>query len=226
MKQQRGGTFLGFILGLVVGLGVALVVAIYVTKMPVPFVDRGVTRSSNQDVMETQKNKDWDPNSALYGKNPARPVPSAGAPAPRVASSEAGDAKAVLPKSPASAAAALAALAASKAQYKAPVSADPLGDLAQAKATAAKPGASTGDAVDAFTYFVQAGAFRTIEDAESQRAKLLLAGIETRISEREQSGQIMHRVRVGPYGAREDADRAKAKLEAAGFDAALVRVQR
>ena len=39
-KQQRGGTILGFILGLVIGLGAAFGVAIYVSKVPVPFVDK------------------------------------------------------------------------------------------------------------------------------------------------------------------------------------------
>ena len=34
-------------------------------------------------------------------------------------------------------------------------------------------------------YFVQVGAFRTLEDAESHRAKLLLSGIKTKISQRE-----------------------------------------
>ena len=39
MKQQRGGTILGFIIGVVVGLAAALVVAVYVTKVPVPFLN-------------------------------------------------------------------------------------------------------------------------------------------------------------------------------------------
>ena len=41
MKQQRGGTILGFIIGVVFGLASALAVAIYVTKVPVPFVNKG-----------------------------------------------------------------------------------------------------------------------------------------------------------------------------------------
>nr|WP_267896407.1 hypothetical protein [Paracidovorax avenae] len=39
-KQQRGGSAVGFILGIVVGLGVALAVAVYVTKVPVPFLNK------------------------------------------------------------------------------------------------------------------------------------------------------------------------------------------
>ena len=72
MKQQRGGTLVGFIIGLVVGLAVALGVAVYVTKVPIPFMNKGQTRSADQDAAEEKKNKDWDPNAPLYGKNPAK----------------------------------------------------------------------------------------------------------------------------------------------------------
>ena len=74
MKQQSGGTILGFILGVVVGLAVALAVALYVMKVPVQFMNKGQTRTPDQDAAETKKNKDWDPNAPLYGKNPAKPL--------------------------------------------------------------------------------------------------------------------------------------------------------
>ena len=73
---------------------------------------------------------------------------------------------------------------------------------------------------------MQAGAFRTQEDAEAQRAKLSLMGIEAKVTEREQSGRQVYRVRVGPFGNKDEADRQKEKLDAGGFDTALVRVQR
>ena len=41
MKHQRGGTLLGFIIGVVIGLAAALAVAVYVTKVPVPFMNKG-----------------------------------------------------------------------------------------------------------------------------------------------------------------------------------------
>jgi hypothetical protein len=47
--------------------------AIYVTKMPIPFMNKGQTAApSEADSAEEQKNKDWDPNAPLYGKNPAK----------------------------------------------------------------------------------------------------------------------------------------------------------
>ncbi|MCF8155481.1 MAG: SPOR domain-containing protein, partial [Rhodoferax sp.] len=105
-----------------------------------------------------------------------------------------------------------------KAELKPAVSADPLGDLAKAKSA---PAAS-----EPFIFFVQLGAFRTVEDAESQRAKLSLSGIETKITEREQSGRAVFRVRTGPFDSKEDAERNKEKLDKAGLETSLVRVQR
>jgi cell division protein FtsN len=99
-----------------------------------------------------------------------------------------------------------------------PASNDPLGEFASAKAAAAN--------TDPFIYFVQAGAFRTPEDAEAQRAKLSMMGIEAKVSEREQAGRQVWRVRVGPFEKKEEADRQKEKLEGGGIESALVRVQR
>lgn len=111
--RQRGNTLVGFILGLVVGLTVALVVAIYVTKVPIPFLNKGLSRNAEQDAAEQKKNKDWDPNAPLYGKSPAANAPAADKPAVNPAA----------PPPP-------AAPAESS-------SADPLGDLAQSKTQAA-----------------------------------------------------------------------------------------
>lgn len=247
MNQQSGGTFLGFIIGVVIGLAAALAVAVYVTKVPVPFVNKDPPRNAEQDAAELQKNKNWDPNAPLYGKNPAKPMPSASAPAAPAESSVAADPSAVadpaivpaptIAAEPAPAARttptvtnapAVAAhpavapaptrAATSKADAKPSIAADPLGDLARARAAnvTAEP----------FTYFVQVGAFRTAEDAQSQRAKLSLSGVEAKISEREQAGRTVFRVRVGPFDKKDDAERTKSKLDDAGMETAMVRVQR
>ncbi len=223
MKQQRGGTILGFIIGVVVGLAAALAVAVYVTKVPVPFMNKGQTRSADQDAEEAKKNKDWDPNAPLYGKNPAKaPQPSASgpvtvAPAPVVAAPVAAPAK---PEAKAAETKATEGKAAEvkKPEAKAAASADPIGELAKAKT-----GATEGEP---FVYWVQVGAYRTAEDAESQRAKLSLTGIETKISEREQSGRTVYRVRVGPFDKKEEGEKTKEKLDKSGLETALVRVQR
>jgi cell division protein FtsN len=202
MKRQRGNVLVGVIIGVVLGLAAALAVAVYVTKVPVPFLSKTPARTAEQDAAESRKNKDWDPNAPLYGKNPAKPLP----PAPAVAAPGAGG-QAAAPQRPASAPPAA----------RAP-SADPLGELAAAR--------SGNPAADPFIYFVQVGAFRTPEDAEAQRAKLSLMGVEARVTEREQSGRQVFRVRVGPFDRKDDADLSKERLEAVGMETALVRVQR
>ena len=73
---------------------------------------------------------------------------------------------------------------------------------------------------------VQAGAFARPEDAEQQRARLAMMGYEAKVSEREQSGRTVYRVRIGPFPAKDSADGAKDKLAAAGVESALVRVQK
>jgi cell division protein FtsN len=211
--KQRGGTFVGFVVGVVVGLGAALAVAVYVTKVPIPFANRTQANSAEKEAAESQKNKNWDPNTPLYGKTPVRPPTPA-------ASGAVTDPATALPPAVAGRPAASAAVTA-KADPKAGASADPLGDLARAKA-----GAAPSSTVDPFSYFVQAGAFRTADDAEAQRAKLSLMGLEAKVTEREQAGRTVFRVRLGPYDRKDDADKAKARLDGASIESALVRVQR
>jgi len=216
--EQTGNVFVGIIIGIVIGLAAALAVAVYVTKVPVPFLNKGPSRSAEQDAAESRKNQNWDPNAPLYGKNPAKPLP----PAPGVAVPAPPASAPVVGKAPPFAPAARDGSARDKepaapAVVGRPAPADPLGDLASARAAAAS---------DPFIYFVQAGAFRTPEDAEAQRAKLSLMGMEAKVTEREQSGRQVWRVRIGPFNSKDDADRQKEKLDAGGFDTALVRVQR
>ena len=99
-------------------------------------------------------------------------------------------------------------------------------------AKASAPGASApkvaaaASGADPFSYFVQAGAYAKTEDAEQQRARLALLGVEARLTEREQSGRTVFRVRLGPFDKKDEAEAAKSKLNDAGIESALVRVQR
>jgi cell division protein FtsN len=77
-----------------------------------------------------------------------------------------------------------------------------------------------------FVYFVQAGAFTRAEDAEQQRAKLALMGITAKVTERDQAGRTVYRVRVGPYPTREEADGQQGKLQEQAMETQIVRVER
>jgi len=171
---------------------VALVVAVYVTKVPIPFMNKALSRNAEQDAAEEKKNKDWDPNAPLYGKNPAKPA---------------------APAEPTDAAPAATPAAGASAEDK--KTDDPLGDLARAKAGA-----------DPFVYFVQAGAYRSEPEAQAQKAKLALKGLVSAVSERDQDGRTVYRVRLGPFDSKDDAEGTKKKLDSAKIESALVRVQR
>lgn len=207
MKSQRGGTLIGLIVGLVLGLGVALAVALYVSKVPVPFVDKLPQRTADQDSAEAERNKNWNPNAPLAGKAGV-PAPAASAPAAEgdgsTAPTAAGTAAAGSGTPNAAAPAAPAAPAAAPART--PAAPDPRPEV-------------TG-------LFIQAGAFSKAEDAEQQRARLAMLGFAARISEREQGGRPVFRVRVGPYETRDETQGPMDRLQAAGIEVSLVRVER
>ncbi len=224
----RGGFITGLVVGLLVGLGVALAVALYVTKTPVPFIDKLPQRTSDQDAAEAERNKHWDPNAPLAGKNPARPT--AAAASGMASSSSAPTGTNPPPASVASPAASAATRPAAAASATPPSRAarDPAailsGQAPPADAVAKpvpKPAATTNAA-----FFVQAGAYARVDDAEAQRAKLALMGQDARVTEREQAGRTVYRVRVGPFDARDSAEDVQGRLTAAGIEANLVRVER
>ena len=223
---QRGGFAVGLIIGLLIGLALALAVALYVTKVPAPFVNKVPQRTAGQDAAEAEKNKNWDPNTPLYGKNPVKPLTGAsGVVAPEVAPATTAQASAST-RSAAIAPAARASASPSMRDPAAILGERPAAPVSTAATAKSLPGLSTAAGPDPFTYFVQAGAYARSEDAEQQRARLALLGLESKLTEREQSGRTVYRVRLGPYEKKDDADAAKEKLAGAGVEAALVRVQR
>jgi cell division protein FtsN len=231
---QRGGFVLGLVVGLLLGLAAALGVALYVTKVPIPFVNKLPQRTPEQDAAEAERNKNWDPNAPLAGK-PVKPVlnsPNQPIPAPAVrGASDAG--VPVAPNSPANAAVVpprgVASAPAAVATTPARPSRDPGAILnGQPVSPAAAPMVGARSAKTeggAFTYFVQAGAFARAEDAEQQRAKLAMMGFGARVTEREQAGRTVYRVRLGPFERKDEADTAQEKLAAASVESALVRVE-
>lgn len=228
MTPQRGSFALGLIVGLLAGLALALGVALYITKVPVPFINKVPHRSAEQDAAEVQRNKDWDPNAPLAGKNPAKPA------APVASGTVDGPVPAVPPLAttpvplnpPASAATAGRAASGVAAAASAARSIRDAAAILAGKTPASAPGRSTGGEIDAFVYFVQAGAYSRAEDAEQQRAKLAMLGLDARVTEREQSGRTVFRVRVGPFDHRDDAETAQGRLGDAKVETNLVRVER
>ncbi|MEO8924256.1 MAG: SPOR domain-containing protein [Caldimonas sp.] len=221
---QRGGFIIGLVVGLLIGLAIALGVALYVTKAPNPFVNKVQPRPAGQDAAEAERNRNWDPNSALAGKNPASSAAAASAGAtsllpPAVMAPPTLVAPTVIdPINP-------NAATGTRPVRPAVTAASGVGPEG-AIAVRGLPSVTTLPGADPFIYFVQAGAYARNEDAEQQRAKLAIMGIASKLTEREQGGRTVYRVRVGPFVKKEEADAAKDKLADAGVDSALVRVQK
>lgn len=74
--------------------------------------------------------------------------------------------------------------------------------------------------------FLQAGAFRSINDAENMKAQLALLGVFASIQpiDSAEKGTI-YRVRIGPFDNKSDSDRTGFSLRENGIEAQLVRIQ-
>ena len=78
-------------------------------------------------------------------------------------------------------------------------------------------------AANGTNYFLQVGAFRVLEDAESLSARMLLLGLPTVIQRAEVNGIQINRVRIGPYAKLDDMNAAREKLAAENVKANVVR---
>ncbi len=207
---QRNGFFVGLVVGLLVGLALALGVALYITKAPMPFVNKVPQRTAEQDSAEIERNRSWDPNAPLGTRSSAR---NSGAVAPSAAPDPATGGVA-------------AAASASNGGFGPPTVPPLLPPPASERPTSRDPGRILSAGADPFVYFVQAGAYSRTVDAEQQRARLALGGQTARITEREQSGRTVYRVRLGPFQGREEADGLQGRLQEQGIDAQIVRVEK
>jgi cell division protein FtsN len=209
--RQRGSTLTGIIIGLIVGLGIAVAVALMITKGSSPFTDRSNKMGRPADLEPSQAS---DPNKPLYGNRDAV----------REANRELAE-KAEKANPPAAAPSDPLGEAIASMQEPAEPRPDPAAPPAPsvAPAPAAAPAAA---GAEAYVYYLQAGAFRELADAESTRAKLAMLGFEAAISDRVSDSGVLHRVRVGPYHQVEAMNKARARLLDSGVDVAIVRNQR
>lgn len=195
-RRQHGGTVTGLIVGLIIGLLVAVGVAMTIMKTPLPFVDKIGKQAQPAGEL-------GDPNKTLPGGARERREQANDTEGPA-------DAPAAEPKKPAPA-------------VSAPPPAAPTPPAAPS-APAASPNVTAPPAGDGFTYYLQAGAFRELQDAESTKARLALMGVAATIAERKSELGTLYRVRVGPFNEVEAMNRARVRLSDNGVDAAVVRV--
>ena len=195
LKNQKGGTFLGFIIGLITGLVIAVIVALLITRTPIPFAGR-------QDKPEsaTATTPATDPNQALYGKD-AKPATDA-ATAPVTTGMN--GATVTTPANNTGSAAV-------STEEK-----DPIAAAIKQKETA--------KAEDKSVYWLQAGAFKNRTDAENMRGNLALLGFESSISEATSNNGKVYRVRLGPYKS-SNVNSAHSKLTQNGIKTTITRTK-
>lgn len=216
-SKQQGNTFIGIVIGLVIGLSIAVVVALMITKGSTPFTDKGHPGKA----AEPTAGQIADPNKPLYGnKDAAREAArdfsrdqQPAAPAPAAPAKPAADQlQAVVDKI--------------QGAPSKPAAVPNAANVTPQPAAKAPAAADAGAADEKFTYYLQAGAFREVGDAESARAKLALLGFEANISDRSTDTGVLHRVRMGPYNSVEAMNKARSKLSENGIDVAVVRNQK
>ncbi len=221
--RQQGGTLAGLIVGLIIGLLVAVGVAMTIMKTPLPFVDKLGKQAQPAGEL-------GDPNKTLPGGARERREHMDDAAAPSTPAAPASLPPAPVVKSPAETTPPPAPLTPS-AKDNAPASGAARTDKtapatgtanAVAPTTPAGPPAASGG--DAFTYYLQAGAFRELQDAEATKARLAMMGVAATIAERKSEIGTLYRVRVGPFAEVDAMNRARVRLSDNGVDAAVVRV--
>ncbi|WP_413672602.1 SPOR domain-containing protein [Massilia cellulosiltytica] len=221
--RQRGSTLTGLIIGLIVGLGIAVAVALTITKGASPFTDKTVKAGRPADPAPGQAQ---DPNKPMYANRDAARVANKEITDKAAARSGGSDAAPAPSARPADADPLGQAIAAMKEPAPAPARVEPKPETRVASAAPAAPAAAPAAAGGEYIYYLQAGAFRDLSDAEATRAKLALLGFEAAISDRTSDSGVLHRVRLGPYNQVEAMNKARAKLLDSGVDVAIVRNQR
>ncbi len=231
MQKQHGSTAVGILMGLILGLVVAVLVAVFVTKAPVPFVNKvpgaGARVEPKPDSKTDQKPapvaEAGDPNKTLSSKT-AKPSDNGTPSGDRTA--EAGS-----PTEGKDSIFGLLGQLNKDGQKSAPTpSGEPKNQVKDSakeapNEVAVKPKTPDEQAVDTTRYLLQAGAFREREDADGMKGRLALLGIEARISTVDRDGTTIYRVRSGPYKQLDDANGARRRMAEGGIETSLVPIR-
>lgn len=213
--RSKSGIALGFVLGLATGLVAAAVVAVYVTKAPVPFMNKSGRASERLE----------PPRAGDMAPDPNRPLANKGRMPGEVGSSA--DAQSILDifkdAPPVPARPEPAAEAPVPAPRPAPLPAPSSEPYRNAEVPVPMAAPAPAPEAPRSSFLLQAGAFREQNDADGMKARLALLGLEARVIPAEVDGRPMYRVRVGPYPGLEDMNRARAKLAENGVDATVIR---
>lgn len=195
-KKSGGSTLLGIMVGLILGLAAAVAVALFVTQAPMPFVDKA-SRDPAKTLLPDVRNAP-DPNIALSGR-PESPASTIQTPEPEIIPPP-------IPNVP---------------------SGDNLGSFISSLPSSSRPKPEVAEpntlARTQTQYYLQAGAFRSVQDAESIKARILLLGLPVQVQQAQVDGGTINRVRVGPFTGIDQMNQARSKLGTEKIESAVVR---
>jgi cell division protein FtsN len=211
-RRGLGGTLVGVFIGLALGLGLAAAVAFYVMRAGNPY-QSSVAGNAREPGREPAKSSRTDatpadkPRFDFYKILPGIEEPKV---APERKGAERGD-RAVVEQAKEKTADKAAPAVADKDATRVPerlASAEPPGK-------AIKPGER---------FWLQAGSFGAVGDAENLKARLALDGWEAVVQEGNLPDKgVRYRVRLGPYDNTDELNRMKTELAKRGFEVAVIK---
>jgi cell division protein FtsN len=204
-----GGTLVGIFIGIVVGLGMASTVAYWLMKnnpaLPVPSLSRDTRETPPEAAAKVAKADADKPRFDFYKILPGIEEPKVD-PSRRAATGDR----------------ALVEQAKERTAAKATTPADAAPARVPDKVVPVDAPPKLAKASDRF--WLQAGSFSSVPDAENLRARLALAGWEATVQEGALPDKsVRYRVRLGPYDNPDELGRMKSELARRGFDVAVIR---
>jgi len=232
-SRSGGNTMFAMLAGLIIGLALAAAVATFVVRAPMPFVDHASREPAKTALLPNVKDAP-DPNLGLYGADGGagtlpqggpvntapKPLPGKaphGAPAP-AANDNISKLIATLTDTSKPAPAQGAAPAA-------PAHAPSSGHTAattQPKPAAAAPKAGPAPGTQT-VYYLQAGSFRSSNEAEAVKARILMLGLPVAVQKAQVNGTTVNRVRVGPFKGIDEMNRSRTRLGEEKITSTVVR---
>jgi cell division protein FtsN len=205
-----GGTLVGIFIGIVVGLGMAATVAYWLMKnnpaLPMPSLSRDAREAPQDAAAKVAKADAEKPRFDFYKILPGIEEPKVD---PARRATAAGDR-------------ALVEQAKERAAAKPPTPVDAAPARVPDKVVPVDAPPKLAKAADRF--WLQAGSFSSVPDAENLRARLALAGWEATVQEGALPDKsVRYRVRLGPYNDPDELGRMKSELARRGFDVAVIR---
>ena len=206
MAKSKSSLVTGIVIGVIIGLALATGTATYITKAPIPFMDKisphieEILATGGYGVDDTV-GIESDPNHSLYAGNLIKNPPVFQGREAQIASE-------------------LGRIATPSPTAVAPKPTAPTPALTPAPAPTTPPVASTAPSSG---YYLQAGAFRSAHDADAMRARILMLGLEVNVQQGAFDGGTINRVRVGPFNGTDAMNQARALLSKEKIETSIVR---